>query len=147
VSLNAHFALEVSLSSSCTRGSQLCLISVAFVPSKEGAITGSLIVTDSVTGLASSVKLAGVGLAMPPPVVTPPSLTPSSLDFGSEEIGLTSTPQMVTAVSQNQDAMTPQVQPMDSYNLTQGATCAQGLPSCQIAVRFSLLKQERSQVP
>ena len=130
-------SFSVKLGSSCTQGSQSCLISVAFDPSKEGSITGSLIVTDSVTGLASTVKLTGVGLAMPPPVVTPPSFTPSSLNFGNVAIGLASAEQAITAVTQNGDALVIQAQPSDIFKLTQGSTCTLGSQSCHIAVTFN----------
>lgn len=127
--------------STCEQGSQSCQIAVTFNPSKVGTVTGSLILKDTVTDLSVTVALIGVGYSVPPPA-TAPLLSPTSLDFGTEQIGLTTTAQNVTAIAQNQDALTAQVQPSDSYNLTQGASCAQGLQSCQIAITFSPSKPE-----
>ncbi len=122
--------------STCSQGSPSCQIAVTFNPSKVGTVTGSLTVQDTVSSLSVTVALTGVGYAAPPLLIAP-SLSPESLDFGTEEIGLTTTAQSVTAIAQNRNALTAQVQPSDSYNLTQGTSCAQGSQSCQITVTFS----------
>ena len=127
---------KLTSSSTCAQGAQPCPIAVTFTPSKSGVVSGTLTVTDTVNNLSSTATMTGTGFVVQPPD-TPPSLSPSSLDFGSEEIGLTTALQTVTAITQNQHALTAQVQPTDSYNLTQGASCAQGSQSCQISISFS----------
>ena len=126
-----------ALVSPCVKGSPTCLISIAFRPSTEGTVTGSLIVGDTTTGLATTVKLTGAGLATIPSTATAPTATPVSLTFTSTEVGLPSVAQRVNVVSQNGSAIVAQTQPSDIFRLTQGSTCPQGSQSCQIAVTFN----------
>jgi hypothetical protein len=57
-------ALDFSLTTgaSCSQGASSCQIGLAFNPAQTGAITGTLIVTDPVVELSTSVALNGTGL-------------------------------------------------------------------------------------
>ena len=69
-----------------------CAISVAYVPTRIGAETGTLTVADELR--EQSVALSGTGQA--PPGV---SATPSSINFGGYAVGTTSSPQTVTVTN------------------------------------------------
>ena len=80
------------LSSNCTTqlaGNSSCSISVAFEPTAAGAQTGTLTVSDAIR--TQTVALSGTGLQ--PPAI---SVSPPSLSFGTQAVGVASSPLAVT---------------------------------------------------
>ncbi len=67
----------------------VCTISVVFVPTQPGALTGTLTISDALR--IQTVSLSGTGVA--PPVF---SITPSSLTFTNTQPGVASAPQTLT---------------------------------------------------
>jgi hypothetical protein len=72
-------------------GGASCQMTVTFKPTANGAVSGTLQVTDSASGSPQSVTLSGTGVG--PAAV---SLSPSSLTFAGQVIGTTSAAQTVT---------------------------------------------------
>ncbi len=56
---------SIASNAACGKGESGCQIAVTFDPATAGNITGSLVVTDTVSGLSSSVALTGTGIAPP----------------------------------------------------------------------------------
>jgi hypothetical protein len=59
---------SVTTNAACGKGEPSCEIEVSFNPTTVGDVTGSLVVTDTVNGLSSSVALTGTGTAPPNPM-------------------------------------------------------------------------------
>ncbi len=78
---------------SCAQNASSCRFTVTFAPTAGGAATGTLTVTDSLTGAASTVALSGSGTAAGVPVV---SLSSTSLTFIPRSVGTQSIAQTVT---------------------------------------------------
>lgn len=68
-----------------------CTIAVTFTPTSVGAQTGSLSITDDAAGSPQTVALSGTGVGQ-----SAVTLSSTSLDFGSVNVGSTSTAQTVT---------------------------------------------------
>ena len=66
-----------------------CVVNVIFAPTKKGARTGALTITDNATGSPHWVSLTGTGAVNPVPVGT--SLAPSSANAGDPQFTLTVT--------------------------------------------------------
>jgi len=138
IAADSDFAVEAS-GTTCSTSTPLdagatCAIAVTFTPSATGTRTGTLTLSDNVSG-SQFVALTGSGTA---PGVT---LTPSSLSFGSEVVGSVSTAQTVMVQNTGTSALT-----IDSIGVsgdfaetnacgTLPATLAAGA-SCIISVTF-----------
>jgi hypothetical protein len=59
---------SIATNAACGKGESSCEIVVTFDPTTVGDVTGSLVVTDTVNGLYSSVALTGAGTAPPNPM-------------------------------------------------------------------------------
>jgi len=68
-----------------------CTINVVFTPTKAGAITGTLAVTDSAPNSPQTAALTGTGTVM--------SFSPTSLNFGTLTKGTASQPQTITVTN------------------------------------------------
>jgi hypothetical protein len=68
-----------------------CTINVVFTPTKAGAITGTLTVTDSAPNSPQTAALTGTGTVM--------SFSPTSLNFGTLTKGTASQPQTITVTN------------------------------------------------
>lgn len=78
-----------------------CTINVTFTPTTSGTRTAALSVADNASGSPQTVPLNGTG-ASAPAVRT----SPSSLTFQSEQIGASSTPQVITITNSGSAALT-----------------------------------------
>ncbi|WP_263384049.1 choice-of-anchor D domain-containing protein [Granulicella arctica] len=86
--------------STCGSGVPICQIPVQFRPASAGTFAGSLLVTDTITGLSSAVNLSGVGTAPPPPPpVAKISVSISSVTFADTGLGSTIGGQPITVTS------------------------------------------------
>jgi len=92
VSATNNFAASSACGSSVAPGAS-CLISVTFVPTSTGSLTGTLSINDNATGSPQTVGLSGTATA------PPPSITPASLTFPSQFSGTTSAAQTVTVAN------------------------------------------------
>ena len=122
---------------SCAQGAPVCHIAVTFSPLQPETVTGSLLLTDTLTGLTATVTLAGTGTAVPPPVLAlPPGLTPDALLFGTIQEGSVSVPLTLSATRPAGDPLTMQITG-SQFNLVSGTSCASSAVSCPISVIFS----------
>ncbi len=94
-------AFNLNTSSNC--GSSLnagasCIISVSFIPTTAGPVTGSLTISDNASGSPQSVALAGTGVVGAPTA----GITPANgLSFGSQATGTPSTQTVILANTGN----------------------------------------------
>ena len=94
VSATSNFAGSSACGNSLAPGAN-CLISVTFVPTSTGNLTGTLSISDTAAGSPQTVGLSGTATA------PPPTITPASLTFASQLIGTTSAAQMVTVANKS----------------------------------------------
>lgn len=76
-----------------------CTVSITYTPLVPGAETGRLVMTTNAVPAQSAVALTGIGYVVGPIL----SISPTSLDFGSQYVGTSSAPAVVT-VANNGDA-------------------------------------------
>ncbi|MGH9018923.1 MAG: virginiamycin B lyase family protein, partial [Acidimicrobiales bacterium] len=93
----AEFPIADRCSGFSLGSGQTCTISVSFAPTVAGSRSATLSMTDSAAGSPRTVALAGIGAAVGI------SFTPASLDFGTEELGATSTARAVTITNITHD--------------------------------------------
>jgi Beta-propeller repeat/Cep192 domain 4 len=84
ISVTGPFSVASQCGQPVSPGTQ-CAIGVAFTPTATGTQTGALVITDNAAGSPHTVQLSGWGSS------GAVSLSASSLDFGSVELGATST--------------------------------------------------------
>ncbi len=112
-----------------------CTINVTFRPGQIGRHTGELIINDNAVGSPQTVPLIGFGT-----IVT---LLPSSLNFGDQQVGTTSSPQVATLTNYGTTAVH-----IDSIHIigtnrrqfAQTNNCGTRVPAggnCTISVTFS----------
>jgi hypothetical protein len=114
-----------------------CTINVTFTPTTSGTLSGSVTVNDNGAGNASQkITLSGTG--------TFASLSPSSLNFGSVNVGESSTPQNVTLTNVNTVASfsvnSITFTGNDPSDFSQTNNCGKSLAagaSCTITVTFT----------
>lgn len=90
IAVTANFAETDTCGASVAAGSN-CTISVTFVPTAAGPLTGTLSVMDNASNSPQTVSLSGTGVAAP--AVT---LSPASLIFSSQVVGTTSAAMAIT---------------------------------------------------
>ncbi|HXY09588.1 MAG TPA: choice-of-anchor D domain-containing protein [Terriglobales bacterium] len=110
-----------------------CVITVTFAPTAGGTRTGTLTITDDQPGSPQLIALSGTATA---PQL---SIAPSRLTFGSQTVGTTSSPQIVTLTNSGGAALTISHISV-SGNFNESNTCGQGIAAggiCQISVTFT----------
>ncbi len=125
---------ETNTCTSAVAPGALCTVSVTFTPTAGGGALGTLTINDNVAGSPQSVSLTGTGTASP--IV---SLTPSTLTFTSQDIGTTSTAQVVTLKNTGGAALTvTSITSSGDFAETNncGSTVA-AAASCTITVTFA----------
>ena len=120
-------------------GNATCTINVVFTPTKAGALTGTLTVTDNAPNSPQTATLSGVGTVL--------SISPTSLSFGTQKAKTSSAPQTVTitnvaktAVSTSKISVTGTR--ATSFPIQSSSTCPLGTgsiaagASCTVVVVF-----------
>ncbi|WP_263373408.1 choice-of-anchor D domain-containing protein [Granulicella aggregans] len=135
VSITGDFTETNSCINQSVTGPYSCGILVTFAPSAPGTRTGLITVTGTQPGQQAKAILTGT--AVSPAAIT---LTPGSVDFGTLEVGKTSSAQSVSIANTGGVAATLQV-PMVSgdYQLTAntcGAALAPGV-GCTVSIVFA----------
>ena len=111
-----------------------CTINVAFAPTATGTLTGTISISDNITGSPQTVSLIGTGTSAP--VV---SLSPTSLTFGNENVDTTSPAQTVTLTNTGSGPLTiTSISTTGNYSQTNtcGVSVAAGA-NCAISVSFT----------
>jgi hypothetical protein len=119
-----------------------CTVTVTFTPGGAGTRTGNVVIVNNNDSSGSlKVPLRGTGFVGSPTV----SLSPNMLVFGTEAVGTTSPPQMVTLTNSGTAALNIQMVAISGgsdFVIESGTTCANGSSlatgsSCVIQVAFS----------
>jgi hypothetical protein len=133
VSATGDFVVSSACGGSLAVGAN-CLLSVTFVPTTAGSLSGTLSVSDNATGSPQTVTLNGTATAPPPTL----SISPASLTFASQLAGTTSSPQTVTLANTSKyPATISSVIASTGYAVSSacGTTLAAG-GSCLLSVTF-----------
>ena len=131
ISVTGHFAETSQCGQSVAPGTQ-CTINVTFTPTATGTQTGTLVITDNAVGSPQTIHLSGYGAS------GAVSLSASSLDFGTVEVGATST-QTVTLTNPAQSPLDiSSIQAGGDYSETNncGSVVNAGA-GCTISVSFT----------
>jgi len=132
VSVTGDFT-AVNNCGSLLQGHSSCAIPVAYVPTRTGAESGTLTVTDEFR--TQTATLSGAGLA--PPGV---SATPLSINFGGLAAGTTSNAQTVTVTNSGGYALTSLTASITAGFAIAANNCPATLPvaaACQLGITFS----------
>jgi len=132
ITASGDFAQSNNCGSSLAPGTS-CAIQITFTPAIPGSRTGSLNISDNAAGSPQSVNLSGAGLA---PAA---SLSPASLIFAGQNLGTTSSAQMVTLTNSGTAALSvTSIAASGDFAQTNncGATLAVGA-SCTVNVTFT----------
>jgi len=112
-----------------------CTISVTFIPTSQGALTGSISITDNAPGSPQQVSLNGTGTLI--------QLAPTTLKLGHQPVGTTSLPKKITVSNKGSTAVTItgiSIGGADAADFAQTNTCLPGVAagaSCLISVTFT----------
>jgi len=113
-----------------------CTIGVVFKPHEINTNTGTITITDNAPNSPQTISLTGVGTAV--------TLLPSSLNFGTQQVGTTSSPQNVTLTNYAPKAVRIFGGKFTGANpssfAVQNTTCGNDLPggeSCTIGITFT----------
>ena len=96
IAATADFLQKNNCGSSLPAG-ESCTIKVAFNPSTQGVLTGSVTITDDAANSPQMIALTGIGTVV--------QVTPPRLDFGDQTVGTTSDPQTVTLTNTGSDSL------------------------------------------
>jgi len=111
-----------------------CAIQVVFTPTQTGSRTGTLTIDVNVSGGELTVSLNGAGT--PPGTVT---LSPASINFGSWQVGMTSTALQVTAINSSPQAV-PFTSALTGPFAIASNACGASIPangSCNLMLTFT----------
>ncbi len=125
---SANFAETNTCGTSVAAGKN-CIISITFVPTALGSLSGSVTVTDTVE--TQTISLAGTGTA-------PITVSPTSHAFGSVALGQTSAAETLTVTNKGTATASITVDP-SSTAFQDANTCGSSLKgdsSCTISVTF-----------
>jgi hypothetical protein len=128
---SANFTQSNNCGSNLASGAS-CLISVSFVPTALGTLSGNVTVTHNAYGSPQSVALTGTALA-------PLTLSGSQITFGNQAVGTTSAPKIVSLNNRGGAAISiSSITSAGDYAQTNN--CGSSLPAgstCTINVTFS----------
>ena len=131
---NANFSQTNNCPSKLPVNGQ-CAINVTFDPEKIKKVEGTLTIKDNAPNSPQTVALSGVGTAV--------TLLPSNLDFGDQQKGTTSPPQVVTLTNYGTQAVEIygiRIKGKNSDDFAQSNNCGTSVPAqgnCTINVTFT----------
>ncbi|HEX7157418.1 MAG TPA: choice-of-anchor D domain-containing protein, partial [Edaphobacter sp.] len=137
--LEPNSPYQLSQNTTCAQGANPCQFQVVFSPTTAGTPTGTLQVTDTVTGFSATAKLSGTAGA------ADISVSPSPLTFAPRTVGVTSLPQNIVVTNSGylpltirwvQIVSTPSI---GDYSETNNCGTLNQGQSCIIAVVFTPL--------
>jgi kumamolisin len=134
IATSGDFALATSSKpcGSTLAAGKSCTIEVTFTPTKVGALTGTLTITDNASGSPQTVALSGTGEA-------PATLTPASAKFPTETVGTTSPAKVFTLTNKQAVALTSIAISTTGDFSVSSKTCTTSLAAkakCTISVVF-----------
>ena len=124
--VNGDFAASSNCGATIAPGAA-CSLNVTFVPAGTGALTGSVVLTDSASDSPQTINLAGNSIP-PPPMV---SLSAASLLFGNQVLDTASVARIITMTNISNVPLTLAIMPSGDFtesdncgsNLAAGAAC------------------------
>ena len=141
--LEQNSPFQLSQNTTCAQGANPCQFQVIFSPTTAGTPTGTLQVTDTVTGFSATAALSGTAGA------ADISVSPASLTFAPRTVGVTSLPQSIVVTNSGYLPLTinwVQIQPPNSstpligdYSETNNCGILNQGQSCAISVVFTPL--------
>jgi hypothetical protein len=135
IAVSGSFALQATTTCSTSApvaANGTCVLSVTFTATASGTQTGSITLTDDATGGSQTVSLSGIGLG------AGASLSPASLTFADQNVGSTSTAQLVTLTNSGNLPLTVTIAATGPYaqtNTCNGSVAAGA--NCTISVTFT----------
>jgi hypothetical protein len=135
IAASAQFSQTNNCPPSLTAGGGSCAVNVTFTPTAIAAANGTLTVDDNAPGSPQTVSLTGTGVAAAPAV----TFSPTTLTFGSQVVGTTSPPQVVTLTNTGSTALTiTKVAVTGSFAENDNCkTTLEPQQSCQISVTYT----------
>ncbi len=136
ITSSGDFAQTSNCGSTVAAGAN-CTITVTFTPTTPNARTGTITITDDAPASPHTVSLSGTGTYV--------SISPLSLDFGSVQVGTSSTPQNVTLTNTATTSLgikSISTGGANSADFSQTNTCGTSVgpnASCTITVTFKPL--------
>ncbi|HXJ96314.1 MAG TPA: choice-of-anchor D domain-containing protein [Terriglobia bacterium] len=133
---NADFSYTSTCGSGSLQPTGSCSLMVTFKPTTTGIRSASITITDNAPGSPQTVSLSGTGTTTPGARA---SLSPGSLTFTSQEVGSTSSSQIVTLTNNGSGTLSITSVTVTSSNFGQTTTCGTSLAvgaSCTITVSF-----------
>jgi Abnormal spindle-like microcephaly-assoc'd, ASPM-SPD-2-Hydin len=138
IATTAYFS-ETNNCGTTLAGNASCTINVVFTPTKAGAVTGTLTVTDNAPNSPQTVALSGTGTIL--------SISPTSLSFGNQAVNTNSAPQTLTLSNKSTIAVaftkiSVTGTNASSFVIQSSSTCPLGTgnlaagASCTVAVGF-----------
>jgi YVTN family beta-propeller protein len=130
---SADFVIGSNTCGTAIAAGKYCKVTVSFIPTAPGAITGTLSFSDNASNSPQTVSLSGTGEAQA-------TLTPSSLTFGTTLVGATSNPIKVTLKNNLPWTLTGVRSSTSGPFAVSTSTCGTTLASrksCTISVTFS----------
>ncbi len=134
ITLSGQFA-QTNTCGSTLSPTASCTFNVAFKPTTEGTVTGSISLTDNAANSPQTVSLKGTGTYI--------QLTPSSENFGNQPIGTKSLPKTITLSNKGSvtvSIISITVAGADASDFAQTNTCGSSVAagaSCFIKVTFT----------
>ncbi len=134
IAMNGDFSETDNCANASLAPGESCAIQVTFTPTATGSRAGQMIVSANVSGGQLSVELSGTGT----PAGTV-SLTPAIIEFGSVQLGTTSTPEQIEAGNTSATAIPITGVTVTSPFLVATNTCATlaAQTDCQVTVEFA----------
>lgn len=112
-----------------------CTITLTFSPGSAGSVIATLRLISNAPSSPTLIGLTGAGSAAP---VGTLSATPASLDFGTQEIGLATSPQSVTVTNTGSGTVTVSgVTATGDYSQANNCTTLAAAGTCTITVTFT----------
>ena len=125
---------QINTCGSVLNAGKSCTVHVSFAPEVAGALTGSLILTDSAPDSPHTVALSGTA-------DLPLTFGPTKLAFGTQTVGITSSPKIVTLTNNSTAALNLTSAASGNYAITStGTTCSATLAAkakCALAITFT----------
>jgi hypothetical protein len=141
--LEQNSPFQLSQNTTCAQGANPCQFQVIFSPTTAGTPTGTLQVTDTVTGFSATAALSGTAGA------ADISVSPASLTFAPRSVGVSSLPQNIVVTNSGYLPLTirwvqiqssnPLTQPIGDYSETNNCGTLNQGQSCIISVVFTPL--------
>jgi hypothetical protein len=134
IAATGNFAIATKTCGSSLAAGATCNVNVTFTPSVNGALTGSLAISDSAPDSPQTISLSGTGNL-------PLTISPATLAFGTVTVGTTSAAKTISLTNNQTSTLSFSLTASGNYAISSsGTTCGTTLASkakCNIAITFT----------